>query len=76
MPELPEVETIKRGLKATIINKQIIRVQVKTPVLIRMPKLDEFVNKIKGNLYHKMTFHTVRVIKIKKIWINITKLPT
>jgi len=50
MPELPEVETIKRGLKAKIINKKISKVQVKTPTLIKIPQPDEFINQLKGAL--------------------------
>ena len=30
MPELPEVETVKRGLKPFILNKKIVQVEVKS----------------------------------------------
>lgn len=35
MPELPEVETIRRGLVKTILNKKIVDLEVKKPKLIR-----------------------------------------
>jgi len=38
MPELPEVETVKRTLNELIIGKQIERVQVNLPRIIRRPE--------------------------------------
>jgi len=38
MPELPEVETIRRGLNTKIVNKQIIGIEVKKPNLVRNKK--------------------------------------
>jgi formamidopyrimidine-DNA glycosylase len=35
MPELPEVETIRRGLSDKIINKNIVGIEIKKPKLIR-----------------------------------------
>jgi formamidopyrimidine-DNA glycosylase len=37
MPELPEVETIVRRLRLSLINKKIQRVQVLTPKILRLP---------------------------------------
>ena len=50
MPELPEVETIKRGLEKEIINKRIIETQVKLPRLIKIPEADEFITRLTGVL--------------------------
>jgi len=54
MPELPEVETIKRELEKTIINKKIVDVIVNNPKVIREPKKDKFIKALKN-------------VKIKKI---------
>lgn len=37
MPELPEVETVRRGLEALIVNKTIAKVKVHLPRIIRTP---------------------------------------
>jgi formamidopyrimidine-DNA glycosylase len=37
MPELPEVETIVRRLRSSLINQKIQRVQVLTPKILRLP---------------------------------------
>jgi formamidopyrimidine-DNA glycosylase len=49
MPELPEVETIKRGLQKELIEKTIERVQVKTPTLIKMPRINEFLSELQNS---------------------------
>ena len=54
MPELPEVETIKRELEKAIINKKIVDVIVNNPKVIREPKKDKFIKALKN-------------VKIKKI---------
>ncbi|OGY94544.1 MAG: DNA-formamidopyrimidine glycosylase [Candidatus Komeilibacteria bacterium RIFOXYC1_FULL_37_11] len=41
MPELPEVETIRRGLSERIVNKKIVDIEIKKPRLIRN-KLADF----------------------------------
>ena len=48
MPELPEVETIRRGLQEKIKNKQIKDVIVNISKIIKKPSLGEFITKIKG----------------------------
>ncbi|MBU1203045.1 bifunctional DNA-formamidopyrimidine glycosylase/DNA-(apurinic or apyrimidinic site) lyase [Patescibacteria group bacterium] len=48
MPELPEVETIRRGLQKKIINKKIVNIEVIKPKLIRN-KMDYFLNTLKNN---------------------------
>lgn len=42
MPELPEVETIKRDLTRTILNKKIVEVRVRKKKLIKEPSLAKF----------------------------------
>ncbi|MFA5156506.1 MAG: bifunctional DNA-formamidopyrimidine glycosylase/DNA-(apurinic or apyrimidinic site) lyase [Candidatus Omnitrophota bacterium] len=48
MPELPEVETIKRELEQVLAGKKIIDVIVNNPKVIREPKKDGFVKGLKG----------------------------
>jgi len=50
MPELPEVETIRKDLGRELTNKTIKKVQVKTPILIKKPQVDEFTNILKNSL--------------------------
>ncbi len=42
MPELPEVESVRRGLINTIVGKTITRVSVLWPRIIQSPSVDEF----------------------------------
>src|SRR4030042_2669831 len=42
MPELPEVETIKRELEKAVLGKKITEVCVYHPVVIRQPSINEF----------------------------------
>lgn len=48
MPELPEVETIRRGLKRKIKNKQIKDIVINVNKIVKKPYLGEFITKIKG----------------------------
>ena len=48
MPELPEVETIRRGLQEKIKNKQIKDVVINVDKIVKKPSLEEFITKIKG----------------------------
>lgn len=48
MPELPEVETIKRELEKIILGKKVVEVCVHNPVVIREPSADKFKSGIKG----------------------------
>jgi len=43
MPELPEVETIKRELEKTVLGKKIVGVLINNPRVIREPKKEAFV---------------------------------
>ena len=48
MPELPEVETIKRDLEKVIIGKKITEVCVRHPAVVRQPSVDRFKKGIEG----------------------------
>jgi formamidopyrimidine-DNA glycosylase len=48
MPELPEVETIRRGLQEKIKNKQIKDIVINVDKIVKKPSLEEFITKIKG----------------------------
>lgn len=48
MPELPEVETIKRDLEKLILGKKITEVCVHVPVVVREPSVKEFKKGIEG----------------------------
>ena len=50
MPELPEVETIKRDLEKVIVGKKITEVCVHHPAVIRQPSPDKFKKGIEGAL--------------------------
>ncbi len=47
MPELPEVENIKRGLEATILGKKIVEVDILDPYMLTIPP-QEFREQLKG----------------------------
>jgi formamidopyrimidine-DNA glycosylase len=57
MPELPEVETIRRELRPHVINKKIISVKILRPDVIGYPSLEKFqkgvINKTIINLIRK-----------------------
>lgn len=48
MPELPEVETVRRGLVSLVIGKPIRKVDVLWPKIIEAPEVDEFRNDLVG----------------------------
>lgn len=48
MPELPEVETIKRELEKVILGKKILEVCVHQPKVIRQPSVDKFKQGLAG----------------------------
>ncbi len=48
MPELPEVETIKRELEKTILGKKIVDVLINNPKVIRDTKKEDFIRGLKG----------------------------
>ncbi len=54
MPELPEVETIKRELEKVILSKKIKDVIIKKPKVIKEPSLQEFKKKLVNNAIKKI----------------------
>jgi formamidopyrimidine-DNA glycosylase len=54
MPELPEVETIKRDLEKIIIGKKITEVCVHNPAVIREPSVDKFKKGLTGVSFKKV----------------------
>ncbi|MBU1125103.1 MAG: DNA-formamidopyrimidine glycosylase [Candidatus Omnitrophica bacterium] len=48
MPELPEVETIKRGLEAHLLGKKITQICVHHPKVVRQPSLKKFKEGLAG----------------------------
>ena len=54
MPELPEVETIKRDLEKVILGKKITEVCVHNPKIIREPGLAAFKKGLTGTVIKKI----------------------
>lgn len=48
MPELPEVETIRRELEKAVLGKKITEVCVHHPVVIRQPSVEKFKKELSG----------------------------
>ena len=48
MPELPEVETIKRELEKAVLGKKITEVCVYNPAVIREPSVEKFKKEMIG----------------------------
>lgn len=48
MPELPEVETVRRGLAGTLIGRSIQAVNIQLPRLIKWPAVPEFIALLTG----------------------------
>ena len=66
MPELPEVETIKRDLERIIKGSKITKVSVHNPAVIREPSVDKFKKEltgvtIKNILRRAKVFYTVLI---------------
>ncbi len=61
MPELPEVETIKRDLEKVIVGKKITEVCVHSPSVVREPQLDKFKKELKGASF-KNIFRRAKVL--------------
>jgi formamidopyrimidine-DNA glycosylase len=49
MPELPEVETIKRELERAVLGKKIVAVIINNPYVIKQPKREDFVKGLKNS---------------------------
>lgn len=50
MPELPEVETVKRTLKSVVMGKRITDVEIFLPKLVLPLKVEEFKSRVKGSI--------------------------
>ncbi len=50
MPELPEVETVKEGLKKHLLGRKIVNAKVYYKGIIAFPSTDEFVKKISNRV--------------------------
>ena len=48
MPELPEVETIKRELQRAVLRKKIVEVKINNPKVIKQPKSKDFTAGLKN----------------------------
>lgn len=66
MPELPEVETIKRVIEPQIKGLMIDKVTVKCPEVVSYPAADEFCRLLTGQTISHMT----RRGKFLMIWLN------
>ncbi len=53
MPELPEVETVRRGLEKLILGKKISSVEIRYPKMIKTD-LDEFQKEVPGQIIESM----------------------
>lgn len=51
MPELPEAETIRRGLQKYLPGKTVAKVTVKERKLIRVPACEEFIKRLTGQAF-------------------------
>lgn len=51
MPELPEVETVKRILQKNILNKTILDIEVRYDKIIQNQTKEDFINKLKNQTF-------------------------
>lgn len=54
MPELPDVETVARMLRRTVLGRRIRRVQVITPSTIRSPAATLFARRLRGRIVRRV----------------------
>ncbi len=67
MPELPEVETIRRELARKITNKKIVNLKIIKPKLIKEPSVAEFKKGLIGERVKEVSRQAkVLIIKLKK----------
>ena len=50
MPELPEVETVRKSLKLRLVGKKIMRVRIYHDNIIEYPRVDEFKKEMEAYL--------------------------
>lgn len=53
MPELPEAETIVRGLRPAVVGRRVLRVEVLKPDVLREPKV-RFARKVRGRTLERV----------------------
>lgn len=51
MPELPEVETIRRGLEKRILGKKVKRVEINTAKMVKEPSPKRFKEEVEGKIF-------------------------
>ena len=51
MPELPEVETVRKGLEKLVLNKTIESVEILWPRIIESPEVSIFSALLKGQRF-------------------------
>ena len=54
MPELPEVETIKKDLEKSILGRSIKKIEVNKPRIIKEPSLERFKRELKGKTFRRI----------------------
>ncbi len=54
MPELPEVETVRKSLAETVVGKKIVKVDVSWHNIVKYPEVEEFCLLIAGQLIQGM----------------------
>ena len=74
MPELPEAETIVRGLRTTVVGKTIARAEVLKPDILREPKR-RFTPRVRGRSIRSVTRRAKNVVveldDDSVIWVNL-----
>ena len=75
MPELPEVETVKRGLERAVLGKKIVDVRVFDPRVIRFPSAAEFKKGLTGavikNILRKAKVLILELSNLKSLVIHL-----
>lgn len=51
LPELPEVETIRRKLNETVCHQTIQAIEIRVPRIIRTPDVDSFLEQLRGQAF-------------------------
>ncbi|MCM8823811.1 MAG: DNA-formamidopyrimidine glycosylase [Candidatus Omnitrophica bacterium] len=64
MPELPEVETIKLQLRENILNKKIVKIEVKDKRVLKQIKPEEFILNVEGKTVNDI-FRRGKVLIVK-----------
>ena len=70
MPELPEVESIKKGLQATIINRVITHVTINKPKIVSSSSNIRVINENKVEEFRSQTINS-KILDIKRVAKNL-----